>query len=404
MHKYFCLQFRRLIKLSPYIFLVTLAFLLVIFLCGYGYFINKKNNPENQKIQIGIVGESDIKRLQMGFMALENFDETKHIFNFQLMSEKEAITALNNDDILAYLIFPDTFIDNILAGNVKTVSFVTKSSVSGLDLLLKEEFTKAVSVLLEEAQKGVYGIQFLLDNNGFSRYSLKYLNEMNIEYISFIINRNLMYEVEEIGVGEKLNFIEYIISGLIVFLLMLFFLPFTFLFTQKDYSLNQLLQANGISSIKQILSEAFALTTFQSIYIFIIFLLVKLFFSKILPALLPSFIALFFLIFLFSCFTLFICEISGNILNSIILQFLLTVFLCYISGCFYPIFTMPKIFQQVSCILPTGRSFRLIAALIESNKISNYMNIFIEIFKISIFSLIFLFFTVFIRDIKIKNK
>lgn len=65
---------------------------------------------------------------------------------------------------------------------------------------------------------------------------------------------------------------------------------------------------------------------------------------------------------------------------------------------------MPKIFQQVSCILPTGRSFRLIAALIESNKISNYMNIIIEIFKISIFSLIFLFFTVFIRDIKIKNK
>ena len=41
------------------------------------------------------------------------------------------------------------------------VDFVTNYGAGGLVLMLKEELTKGVSTLLEEAQKGVYGIQFL---------------------------------------------------------------------------------------------------------------------------------------------------------------------------------------------------------------------------------------------------
>lgn len=403
MNKYFCLQFKRLFKFSPYIFLVSSFFVLVILLCGYGYYVKEKNNPQNQKIKIGVVGESDINQLQMGLLALESFDETKHILDFELMTEQDAIFALNKDQIVAYMIFPEGFVDNILAGSVKTVSFVTKSDVLGIDLMFKEELTKAVSSLLIEAQKGVYGIQYLLDNNGYSRYSLKYLNKMNIEYIKFIINRNQMYEVTEIGVGENLSFIEYIITGLIVFLFMLFFLPFSFLYTKRDYSINQLLQTKGFGALNQITSEVFSLTFFQSSFIFIIFFITKILFSEVLPGFLLFIITIISIMFLLSCFTLFICEISNNILNSLLLNFFLTVILCYISGCFYPIFTMPEFFQHLSSFLPSGRIFKLISNVFQLTKSFNFIQFLMNLLSVLLYGLLFLIITVLFRRQKIKN-
>lgn len=403
MNKYFCLQFKRLFKFSPYIFLVSSFFVLVILLCGYGYYVKEKNNPQNQKIKIGVVGESDINQLQMGLLALESFDETKHILDFELMTEQDAIFALNKDQIVAYMIFPEGFVDNILAGSVKTVSFVTKSDVLGIDLMFKEELTKAVSSLLIEAQKGVYGIQYLLDNNGYSRYSLKYLNKMNIEYIKFIINRNQMYEVTEIGVGENLSFIEYIITGLIVFLFMLFFLPFSFLYTKRDYSINQLLQTKGFGALNQITSEVFSLTFFQSSFIFIIFFITKILFPEFLPEFLLFIITIISIMFLLSCFTLFICEISNNILNSLLLNFFLTVILCYISGCFYPIFTMPEFFQHLSSFLPTGRIFKLISNVFQLTKSFNFIQFLMNLLSVLLYGLLFLIIAVLFRRQKIKN-
>lgn len=403
MNKYFCLQFKRLFKFSPYIFLVSSFFVLVILLCGYGYYVKEKNNPQNQKIKIGVVGESDINQLQMGLLALESFDETKHILDFELMTEQDAIFALNKDQIVAYMIFPEGFVDNILAGSVKTVSFVTKSDVLGIDLMFKEELTKAVSSLLIEAQKGVYGIQYLLDNNGYSRYSLKYLNKMNIEYIKFIINRNQMYEVTEIGVGENLSFIEYIITGLIVFLFMLFFLPFSFLYTKRDYSINQLLQTKGFGALNQITSEVFSLTFFQSSFIFIIFFITKILFPEVLPGFLLFIITIISIMFLLSCFTLFICEISNNILNSLLLNFFLTVILCYISGCFYPIFTMPEFFQHLSSFLPSGRIFKLISNVFQLTKSFNFIQFLMNFLSVLLYGLLFLIISVLFRRQKIKN-
>lgn len=403
MNKYFCLQFKRLFKFSPYIFLVSSFFVLVILLCGYGYYVKEKNNPQNQKIKIGVVGESEINQLQMGLLVLESFDETKHILDFELMTEQDAIFALNKDQIVAYMIFPEGFVDNILAGSVKTVSFVTKSDVLGIDLMFKEELTKAVSSLLIEAQKGVYGIQYLLDNNGYSRYSLKYLNKMNIEYIKFIINRNQMYEVTEIGVGENLSFIEYIITGLIVFLFMLFFLPFSFLYTKRDYSINQLLQTKGFGALNQITSEVFSLTFFQSSFIFIIFFITKILFPEFLPGFLLFIITIISIMFLLSCFTLFICEISNNILNSILLNFFLSVILCYISGCFYPIFTMPEFFQHFSSFLPTGRIFKLISNVFQLTKSFNFIQFLMNLLSVLLYGLLFLIITVLFRRQKIKN-
>ncbi|MBE6352560.1 MAG: hypothetical protein E7060_06415 [Treponema bryantii] len=403
MNKYFCLQFKRLFKFSPYIFLVSSFFVLVILLCGYGYYVKEKNNPQNQKIKIGVVGESDINQLQMGLLALESFDETKHILDFELMTEQDAIFALNKDQIVAYMIFPEGFVDNILAGSVKTVSFVTKSDVLGIDLMFKEELTKAVSSLLIEAQKGVYGIQYLLDNNGYSRYSLKYLNKMNIEYIKFIINRNQMYEVTEIGVGENLSFIEYIKTGLIVFLFMLFFLPFSFLYTKRDYSINQLLQTKGFGALNQITSEVFSLTFFQSSFIFIIFFITKILFPEVLPGFLLFIITIISIMFLLSCFTLFICEISNNILNSLLLNFFLTVILCYISGCFYPIFTMPEFFQHLSSFLPSGRIFKLISNVFQLTKSFNFIQFLMNLLSVLLYGLLFLIITVLFRRQKIKN-
>ena len=53
----------------------------------------------------------------------------------------------------------------------------------------------------------------------------------------------------------------------------------------------------------------------------------------------------------------FLYEISSNIISGVLMQLFVAVLLGYASGFFYPIYSLPKIVQNLSEVLPTGIAF-----------------------------------------------
>ena len=104
------------------------------------------------------------------------------------------------------------------------------------------------------------------------------------------------------------------------------------------------------------------------------------------------------LVILIVCFAKFIFEVSGNLLNGSLLYFFLTLILCYFGGCFYPVSTFPEFFQNIASWLPSGIALNYGASLFKGK------NIVPELFGLLGYSVAFLAFTIFYRQLKIKEQ
>ena len=50
-------------------------------------------------------------------------------------------------------------------------------------------------------------------------------------------------------------------------------------------------------------------------------------------------------------------ELISNRVAAVLMQFILTVVLGYLSGCFYPSYFFPEALQKISAVLPVGAGF-----------------------------------------------
>ena len=148
---------------------------------------------------------------------------------------------------------------------------------------------------------------------------------------------------------------DYLLCGLAVLLMLLTCLPFAPVLLQKDRALSAMLAAKGIGHIRQALAElaAYGLALLATVTAAGIAVMAFLgipdvyqlmdILSGILPALLMA-------------ITLSFCvySISSHLISGVLLQFFLTVALCFVSGCMYPVFFFPMEVQRFSAWLPTG--------------------------------------------------
>ena len=99
-----------------------------------------------------------------------------------------------------------------------------------------------------------------------------------------------------------------------------------------------------------------------------------------------------------SSFGFMIYELSSNIISGILTYFFTIVFLCYTSGCIYPIYMLPKTLQTLAQILPFG-----IARSFLTNG-SNHLFSFTELLTLILYSCVFITVSVFIRRYKIITR
>lgn len=407
MKKYFGIIFKKLLKFLPFVLCITLVIFMSLGII-FGEIIKFENSDsENQTFQVGITGDTDNRYFSLGKAALETFDSSRFSIKITVMSEKEAKASLQKGNISAYVVIPEGFIEDALYGKIKPLKYVSTNGSVGVVSIFKDEVTRSIEELLIQSQKGVYGLDGTMTNHGYKDTG-KYLDELNIEYVELIINRSNMYRVSEMGISDGLSMFEYIFFGVIILFLLLSGLPYAAVFIKRDYSLNKLLASKSTGTLKQISGEyiAYLLVNFFTAVVVMCAVIAILPYAGVsgvteiimLAKPVVLIIGLFCIMAMTSAFSIMIFELTKDIISGVLMHFFLTVSLCYISGCLYPIYTFPKIIQRISPFLPTGMARALLADCVLGKSVASH------ILGLCVYMVIFIGITMYIRKNKICDR
>ncbi|SHO48594.1 ABC transporter permease [Anaerocolumna xylanovorans] len=362
---YLWIQLKRMGKTFPSILLMTLLLTGSMVLLAHLLLETDASGEEKQKVEIGLVGDLSDSYLGFGIYAIKNMDSSRFAVEFQPMTEKEAIAGLNAGELSAYVSIPDGFMDSIAWGENKQITYVTSSGSVGLGTIIMNELAETISSLLTESQNAIYGMRkFVKENNMQDRLG-KATDDMNLRYINFILNRASLYELKIIGVSNQLSMMGYYVCSIILFFLLLWGINGASLLIRKDAALPRLLAARGQGAACQVFGEYLAYLALMLASLFCIAVILEIG-MKMTGFQIPEWkgkegaVLLYFIIrivpvaAMLSAFQLWLYETVSGMVSGILLQFLCSVCLGYLSGCFYPLYFFPESIEKLAGVLPTG--------------------------------------------------
>lgn len=350
MGKYFVLQLKRLLRFLLPVLLVAA----VLFGCLGGVYqgilaLDAENNQQT-KFQVGLVGTAGNTYIELGLAMLGSFDSTRFSVEFVQMDEPEAKKAMEQRKLSAYMVIPDGFIDAAQHGNFLPVRFVSTVGATGLVSILKDEMTKIVETILVETQKGTYGAGNAAEAGGADGDSVIY--NISIKYVEFVLARSKLYRVQERGIFDGLGLGGYLVSGLGVVLLLLICLSFAPVMIRRDHALSRMLCARRNPAEIQFLLD-FAVYMIGLLAIGgVVLVLLTLYPGGGVSLLavvkgLPVLLAL-------GAMSMLLYELVSDLVSGVLMQFFVSLVLCFVSGCMYPIAFFPETIQKLSAFLPTG--------------------------------------------------
>ena len=392
-----------------------LGVLLVTFIAIFGivatlgtlFFINN-NSQDKQRINIGIVGNLRESRMDAVVFALENMDSAIGSVKFAELSEAEAEEALEKGEIVGYIHIHENYFEDMAYGENSAAKYVSANTPDDLGNIMARELTMMLSDMVVETQKGIYSaIDIAKDNNAVKDLYVK-IDELNFDYMRFVINRHQLYETEYLGVRDKLTYGGYYVCGFFVFFLMIWGISCNKLFSSGNFGLYRLLYVRGLKTPWQILGEYVGYLAVTFITFLMLFTVMGIVLSvndfgirefsgisvlwgagytfKMLPV-----------IIMFTAMHFMIYEIFTNVISSVLVQFVVSVGFGYVSGCFYPNTFFPEEVQNFASYLPSGAGFSY------AGKMLTHQNAPRETVVILIYIVLFALITCAVRRYRLKG-
>jgi ABC-type multidrug transport system permease subunit len=353
MKRYLQLQLKRVFRLLPAIFCVV-AILFGSLTAVYSFLLQMNSQEQTQmKLKVGLVGTAGDIYWELGLAAMENFDSTRFAMELVPMEEREAAASMAAGEIAAYIVIPPNFMEEAFYGNILPLKYYGNAGAAGIVSLVKDELTGTINDILVETQKGIYGSGNAMNAQGYPAGGI--INSISLEYVELVMDRSDIYSVTELGISDGLDFEEYLLSGLAVLFLMLICLPFGTLFIRQDPALARMLSAKQKPALTQICCESLAMLgalLLVTVALALVALLVGVFplkkvNLKVVLALLPVFT-------MTVAFSMVIFEMAKDLISGMLLHFFLTLSLCFVCGCMYPVFFFPETVQKLAVWLPAG--------------------------------------------------
>lgn len=373
--RYINVNIKRMLKLLP-VTIIGTAVLCISLLVAAGIIVGDGVKEEQRKLVIGVVGDFGSSFFDSGVGALQTLDSTRYIIELESVTRKEAEEGYADGKYIAYIIIPDGFMESVSYGrNDKKLEYVYGDDVQDIMGKAMAEIVESFSGYVTGSQSGIYAsgrVNYELGNGDLSDTQLV---DINTRYLSAILNREKMCEEVKLGVGDELSMPAYYFCGMLVFFVFLAGINSCLYFGRRDKAFRLLCISRGYDNKVQLIGEyipflimGICVVLCAWIFISIAVILQYVVLDEwsdgqivnlwmLMPKLLPVIIFVTVIQFL-------IYEITDNIAGSILLQFLISVVMGYISGCFYPLQFFPEIMQITGDILPTGVARTYIASCI----------------------------------------
>lgn len=351
MKKYFLLQCKRLWRHLPGALIVTLV--LLVGLSAVLQLLTQQQlaDEENVRFRIGVVGYTDDPFLQMGMTALSSYDSSRFSMELINMTRQEAERAMSLGQLSAYVEVPEEFVAEAMYGRILPLKFVSTVGATGMISIFQTEITDTISQILLDSQKGVYGMNDAAGDHGV--YQSGSMDKMALKYAEFAFSRDKTYRVEVIGIGDGLDFGQYLLCGFSVMFLLLSCLPYAPQMIRRDVALPQMLAARGRSAFWQTVCDFGAFLLAMLVMLLVVTLAVALVLGE-LAAFVPVILQAVPAVVLAAALSYLLYSLSTDLVGGLLMQFFVTLAMCFVSGCMFPADFFPTAVQQFAAWLPTG--------------------------------------------------
>jgi len=354
-------------------FFRTLLFTVIILLCVasfIGQLVNEKDDGGQKKIGLGIVGNTDDAILRFSLEFLENADEAKEYLDVVTVeTELEAEEKVRSGEIAGCIIMTDDFLDSVRKGNNLELKFITKKTTVDLSSQVVHELLETVARMVVDIQAGAYTADTYLDNVPDYTEKKKW-NKINAFFLQRVLSRDEPVEIVSVA-DDGISMGGYYTASAVVLFVTVIGIIYGSSILNKNRELHRLLDSSGCSIFWQILSETLSYVLSVLSLILLIMLALAVYFTDKTVGItelngmnvvfaLKLFVSLILPVSLLCVFQCAIYSLCKNLVSGLLLQFVLSVGLCYGSGCFYPSYFFPKAFIEIMESLPVGLSFSCI--------------------------------------------
>ena len=403
--KYCWLQCKKLVRMLPFTLLMTAVLLGIAFLV-FSQASAFLESDQEAKCKIDIVGETNGRIFNVGVTALKALDSSNLSLDIEITDEETAKNDLAEGMISAYVVIPKGFMKAAARGEIIPIPYYTTTSTVDISALLRDEITMAVSAVLKESQKGVFGEENLLDDNGYSMISDRESDELNIKYIDFIVERSKMYQTEITGVSYGLDIVQHLFIGFMIIILCVSVIPVACLHMRRDNSMLKMFRASGKGAAYSIFGEYGAMIfVFLSAVLLLVlggaavncffdlsgFLDIGIRIQKIIGCLFPIAIMI-------CAFAFLLFEAFGHIISAVTGYFFFSFGLCYISGCIYPLYALPVPLQKLADFTPMGVARAYVSLSVTGGKT------FLPLASILLYTVLFLAASVAVRRRRLSGE
>lgn len=376
---YVITQMKRALRLLPLAVISSILILLGLGLTAFMLFKPDEMAQGKKKIEVAVVGNTEESYLGFGIGMLNNLDSSRVSINFSYMSEDEAKDKLLKGEVSGYIVVDDDFIEALGRGENIPIKYVTQKD-GGLIEMVARDTAGVISSIIVNSEKAIYAMQAYMNINGREDEIAAHTKNMNNNFLSIVLSRKNIYDVNIADGLRGASTLEYYSSGLMIFFTFLLGIGSGLFLVKTDRALYRLLYIRGHNAVSQVLGEYIAFSMILMVSVFTIFLSISV---VILSAHIDinasyenfSISALEFVvrfipvIFMLSAFIFLIYELAGDIISSVIAVFITAISLAYISGCLYPADFFPKAVRNISALLPLGAALRyMLGAFADSNK------------------------------------
>ena len=377
--QYLYVEIKKTIGKFPHMLLQAILLMVLIGAIAFCGVKSMEQEPLAVNVDIGIVVREDNRMTRMALNYVENMESVSQLCRFVQVSEEEGLQMLKQGDLAALAVLPEQLVEGIMNGQNPSVDIVFPKNAR-LEAMLFRELTESGAGLLRVAQAQIYGAADTAREYGLTEQLSVVEMDIDSYNLAFALDRLAMFDEEEVSATGKMSLLQYYTaSGVILFLLLLGIAAYPVM-QQEPAAFRRQLMRQGTGELWQFFCRwlcGFVCIGLLAAVMWAFFQTAGLFAPDFKEYLASALVSgrnhaaagvwvgiILFIIVMVAALTNLIYSVAGSRMAGILLIFLVSVLMVYLSGGFVPSVLMPQAMRTVGGVLPTSYLIRAFGGLL----------------------------------------
>ena len=239
---------------------VGLFLVIVLLIAGVlGISFGFQNEQVLQKVKVAMVIPETETVINKGMQFLSVMDSIESICEFYYMEEEAAKEALMDGDLQVVIVLPVNFYQDVYSGN-NTPAEILMADGKQINYQVFQELLTAAVSYLQISEAGVYAVLDGSKGEATLVGRSKIGNLVAEKYIKTLFDRMDIYEEKTVSSFGVVDFSEYVLIMLLLFMLLLVGTNFSSLYQKDEKAVERKLRSEGLSPVALSLTKVGIIT------------------------------------------------------------------------------------------------------------------------------------------------